>query len=72
MFKIIAALGLAVFLVACEPRPSSLTGISADRGSPPTECLDGVEYYLFDRGAGQSRRGYIAVKYNADSTVSTC
>ena len=39
-------------------------------GQPTFEvfCVDGVEYLSRDEGY----RGYMAVKFNRDSTVSTC
>lgn len=73
MIKLIAALGLAVFLVACEPSGSTRTGMAnTDNGFTPVECLGGVEYYVFNRGIGNGRTSYMSVKFNTDSTVSTC
>lgn len=72
IFKIIAALGLTLFLVACEPNHDRGRIETPRNGSTPTECLDGVEYYLFTKNLGNSATGYMAVKHNPDGTVSLC
>jgi hypothetical protein len=57
-----------VFLTACSSGGLPLTETEKMR----IVCLDGVEYYLFREISGYSGWGYMSVKFNPDSTVSTC
>jgi len=57
-----------LFIIACSSGQS--VGTSHDKLK--IVCLDGVEYYLFREAVGYSGFGYMSVKFNPDSTVSTC
>lgn len=66
--KFLIVLLAIVFLTACSSGESPLTKTADMR----VVCLDGVEYYLFREVSGYSGWGYMSVKFNRDSTVSTC
>ena len=68
MKKIVAIALMAVTLTACGSLEEKYTELTAKDFD--IICLNGVEYYY--RRALSSNAGFMAVKFNTDSTVSTC
>ena len=66
--KFLMIVTAVLFLAACSGGELPMTKQPDMR----IVCLDGVEYYLFRESMGYGGWGYMSVKFNPDSTVSTC